>query len=201
VEDLENYSRRNNVIIHGIPIQENENPLDIAVTMSKVVGVDINYKDIDAAHRLPSLKNKVSPPFIMRLINRTVKSQIIINAKNLAKQQKLNASLVGGDPKLRFYYSEHLSKKNQEILNKARCLWNNYIIYTHNGKVMGRPKEGGRRFTIESLDVIEYYKNYNTPGNSDNNLNPGNVAGHQVPPQPGNQNMGIQLSKFQFNSK
>ena len=160
VENLENYSRNNNIVVYGVPIQENEDPLDLAVNLGKVVGYEINSKDIDTAHRLPSKKITQTPPFIMRLVSRTTKSEIMLNAKKCAKKKKLTADLFGGEAGKNIYFNEHLTKKNQDVFAKARCLWDNYIIYTKNGRVMGRPKEGGEKFEIKDIDEIEYYKNY-----------------------------------------
>ncbi len=54
IEDHEIYSRRNNLVFHGVPINVNENPLQVAMNLGRAIDVQNYQNDIDAAHRLPS---------------------------------------------------------------------------------------------------------------------------------------------------
>ncbi len=40
VRDLEAYSRRNNLVVYGILLQEDENPIQLAINIGKIAGID-----------------------------------------------------------------------------------------------------------------------------------------------------------------
>lgn len=82
VEDLSSYSRRNNVVVYGIPIQTDEKPLDLAVEICNVAEVKIMHREIDTAHRLPSrASNGTPPPFIIKLMKCFIKEELIHKIK------------------------------------------------------------------------------------------------------------------------
>ena len=52
-ESLEQYSRRNCLLFHGLPEQENENTNHLIIWfINKKLGVSINEYDLDRSHRL-----------------------------------------------------------------------------------------------------------------------------------------------------
>lgn len=114
-------------MVHGIPIkvnqenQDQENPLVIAMEICKMVGVQAEVSDFDMAHRLPKGKNakvETPPPFIMRLVSRFKKEEIM----NKAKEIKPNAAASGGREEDRVFFNEHLTKRNQIIQKEAKRL-------------------------------------------------------------------------------
>ncbi len=52
LDNLECHTRKNNIIVQGISIQENKNPVKLAIKICKAVDVKIDPNEIDAAHRL-----------------------------------------------------------------------------------------------------------------------------------------------------
>lgn len=151
LDEMESYSRRNNIIIHGIPKKVDENPIEVAIKACDAVGVKLDYQEIDAAHRLPQRKSSMDPPFIIRLVSRFKKEEIMCNART----KKPTAEVFGGDSKLRLFYNDHLTSRNQEIFLSAKVLWNDYLIWNKNGLVYGRSKEpGSARFRIYSTDEV-----------------------------------------------
>lgn len=64
LEELEKYMRRNNVVVYGVPYQNNEKAFQRALDIITGVNVDITPYDIDAAHRLKTRSSTLSPPFI-----------------------------------------------------------------------------------------------------------------------------------------
>lgn len=147
------YSRRNNVVIHGIPIKENEKEMEVAKMIGELVGVSLKEEDIDAAHRLRSTqKNKNAPPFIIKLVSRFKRAELIKKAKEI----KPTAERCGGDPRNKIFYADHLTKKNQEILYQAKKLWEKYYVWTKNGNVLCREKntEGALVKRIKSVQEV-----------------------------------------------
>lgn len=152
VEDSENYSRRNNIVIYGIPEKQDENVIETAVAACEAVEVKIESHEIDAAHRLPQRNKTSSPPFILRLVSRFKKEEIMSKANEI----KPTADKMGGDSKKRLFYNEHLSARNQQIIISAKRIWDEYVVWSRNGLVYGRSKEmGSKRFRIYSIDEID----------------------------------------------
>ncbi len=61
---LENYSRHNIIVVHGIPYTE------VAMNKGNLVGVHLEGRDIDIAHRLKSRNTVLPPPFVIKIVNR-----------------------------------------------------------------------------------------------------------------------------------
>lgn len=56
IDGAEMYLRLQNIVFYGIPKQDDENPLEVAVDIARELGISLNFTDIDTAHRL-RLKN------------------------------------------------------------------------------------------------------------------------------------------------
>ena len=72
VNSLEQYSRKNNVIINGIPYTQDEDIRKVVKNLIHKLGVDINLYNICAAHRLPTRDNK-TPAVIVQFNDNEIK--------------------------------------------------------------------------------------------------------------------------------
>ena len=69
-DNLEQYSRKFNLEIHGIPEQESENAERIVLDLAKCLHVNLEPEDIDIAHRMT--KGNLQPrPIVVRFANNT----------------------------------------------------------------------------------------------------------------------------------
>lgn len=162
VKSLENYSRRNNIVIHGIPYSNEENVMEVAQKAGKLVGVSLEPRDIDIAHRLRSKNEKLPPPFIIKLVNRYKKFEIMAQARKL----KPTAEKIGGEKKTKVFFNDHLTPEAQHILTAAKEISNQVKVWSRNGEVFCQGKEPGCRILkLESLDdvqrIVESYKDNN----------------------------------------
>ncbi len=116
---LEQYSRKNNVLISGIPILQNENVREIVRSMADSMGIPVQEHDLDIVHRLPERNG--SSVIIAKLNSRELKNAIIRSAK----RTKLNSSflkLQQEGENTPVYCEEHLVAENKKILMKAKQL-------------------------------------------------------------------------------
>jgi len=58
VEDLNRYTRKCNLEIHGLPENPGEDPFELICEVAKVLQVKCNPGDLVAAHRIPTKKVK-----------------------------------------------------------------------------------------------------------------------------------------------
>lgn len=138
VEDLAVLTRRNNIVVHGVPIQRNERAGDLAIRLSEIVGMKVWPDEIDIAYRLLTAKNDPAPPFIIRYVSRFLAIEVLHRARIV----KPRADLMGGKSSQKIFYNEHLTKKNAEIWKEARKkLWHTHWLWMSNGKVSCSRKE------------------------------------------------------------
>ena len=63
IDDLEQYSRRNCLVLHGVNESNDENTNEIIIkTFSEELGVEIKEDDLDKSHRLGKPKRKDNKP-------------------------------------------------------------------------------------------------------------------------------------------
>ena len=82
--DNEQYSRRNNIRIRGLPIPDGSNGPELVSTwIGRTLGLpDVTASDIAAAHRLPARTGKLES-VIVRFQNRQVRDRVIKARKSL----------------------------------------------------------------------------------------------------------------------
>ena len=131
VDDLEQYTRREDLVISGIATRyqsyakvarssqnddkneeaSHEEQVSLEVQLLNKLaqyGININPDEISVCHTLGKGGKDNQPPIIIRLISRKTKSFILSQAK------KLKGSNI--------YINEHLTKKNAAIAKEARRL-------------------------------------------------------------------------------
>lgn len=111
---------------------------------------------IDKAHRLRSTqKNKNALPFMIELVSRFKKTESI----KQVKQIKPTAQSYDGNTQNKIFYTDHLTRRNQEILYEARKQGKKYFVWTKNGALMYREqnKEGTKANRIKSIREVEYF--------------------------------------------
>ena len=151
---IEQYTRKNNVIIAGIPLLKNENTGEIVKSCAKAVGVIITEKDIDACHRLSPRDANQSPNIVVRLTRRNLKQDLIRKWKQ--KQPKLCD--IGRRSDSRTYIEEHLSPRNAELYYKARCIRKERevkYLWTSDCNIFARIKDGESVIRITSENDLK----------------------------------------------
>lgn len=153
----EQYSKRNEVILSGIPTQKDENTPALISNICQKVQMTLQPWEVLAAHRLPKRKNG-DIPIIVKFHRRDFKEALI----KKIKQADLKASMFGGKETVKIYANEHLTRDNQKLFQKSReLLYYGYrYVWTRNGNTFVREKEQSPIHKIENEDQInELMKN------------------------------------------
>lgn len=148
-EDVEKYLRCSNLVFYGIPFQAGEDPLQKALDIARAVNVDIESRDVDAAHRLRTRNNASPQPFIIRFVNRWKKDEILAEFKN----QQPMANRWGGDKRVRVYCNEQLTPRNQSIMFEAKKWSELYNVWAYKGQIFCRKKLPGSE-PVQILDIM-----------------------------------------------
>ena len=159
VDELEQYGRRQNLEIVGVPEKEDENTNAIVLEVAKMLDVDIMSSHISTSHRLPKKKassrnNSGSSPIIVRFTSRDIRNQIYANRKKARFVDLKNFSV--SDTK-NIFVNENLTptrkqlfwKTKQEVKNNS---WK--YIWTHNGNVFVKKDDNASITAIKNeLDL------------------------------------------------
>jgi len=154
-DDLNQYQRKHNLEIHGIPERENEDLEVIVEELGKAVEVEIEYSDID--HRLPS---KLKPRLII------VKFKSYNDKSNLYQARwKLRSYVEDPDANLngaqKIYINENLTSTRKRLFAEVRKRAKQYHWHTastKDGNIFVRKEKGGKAQKItRQADLEELY--------------------------------------------
>ena len=139
VDELEQYSRRNCLLLHGVRELEGENKNDIIMkTMKEEIDIDIRQQDLDQKHRVGNTKvckEGKSRPIIIKFFRYYVHSAVDKKKKKVLITERLTAKRVGllqeaqGKYRLRNIWTtdgRNLYKENNRIF-----LYKNKVIKWH----------------------------------------------------------------------
>ncbi len=149
----EQYSRRNNVRIFGLPENVHENCYDVVLDLCGELNIDISRNELDRVHRVGRVLNRSNSytnvadhprPMIVKLIGHQSKLKLIKARKNLK----------GKD----VYIREDLTKVNHALLMfvKKNCV-EKTIVYTVDGVIMARIPGSGKFYRIKTKDDMVTY--------------------------------------------
>ncbi|XP_054260399.1 uncharacterized protein LOC128985051 [Macrosteles quadrilineatus] len=159
VRALEQYSRKNNVEVSGIPETPNEDVMSLVKDVGTALGVEIQEGDISVAHRVPSYKKDRPPPLIIQFSRRVTRDTLLHEFRD---RKKLNARQINpAFPEKSVYVNEHLAPENKLFLKdmKTKCKDIGYqYAWCRDGKFFVRKCENDRCIRIESCEDLNNLK-------------------------------------------
>lgn len=166
-ESLKQYTRINNLEIHGIPVVKNENPNDIVKNLGLALDIQINPSDIDVCHRLPTSKTELPPPLLVKFCSRRKKNELLL-AKKTKKNPLMSVDLGINAATRPIYINEHLTELNKILYSKARELKKSgyKFVWTRDCKIFVRQHENARIHKIQMEEDIKKLTLHNQNANS-----------------------------------
>ncbi|XP_054290533.1 uncharacterized protein LOC129005608 [Macrosteles quadrilineatus] len=160
VRSLEQYTRRSNIEISGIPASPKEDVIKLVKDVGAVIGVSVEESQINAAHRVPSFRSDRAPSLVVQFNARTVRDiwlQKFRENRASATADKVNSAF----PKTSLFVNEHLSPINKLFLSKLKkkCRDIGYaFVWCREGKFFVRKANGEKCIKIENEADIEKLK-------------------------------------------
>ena len=150
--EVEQYSRRENLIISGIPASVTQSQLqDKVIDILDLIGLKIVPEDISACHRLYNSPNSPYPAkVVVRFCNRKVVNACLEHRDDL--QQRAYDQL-----RLNLRIFDSICTKNQETLRICKWLKRENKIHNHyirNGFVKVVNEENGRPWKVCHPDIL-----------------------------------------------
>ena len=151
---LEQYGRRNNLELSGIPDSVDDRDLEkTVVKILKKIDVNVNENDIEACHRIGKSKNGVPKNTIVRFCNRKHSKRALYNRKRLTESNLESIGL----GKNRIFISENLTNYNNMLAYKCRKLKRAKAIhstFTRDGVVTIGIEENGKPKKILHMHTL-----------------------------------------------
>jgi hypothetical protein len=143
---MNQYQRKYNLEIHGIPEDKDEDLEDVVETIAKEVGVEIESVDIDIVHRLPS---KIQPKPIIVKFKHYNDKKLIYEARWKLRHYKGNNDRLNGAQ--RIYINENLTTERKRLFAEVRKRAKQYSwfnVATKDGKIFVKLEKGGKSYKI-----------------------------------------------------
>ena len=128
IEANNQYHRRNNIEIRGIPNDIKDDDLENKVIeILEKIDVNTAVSEIEACHRLPQSKANKSKKTIVRFVNRK-KTELSLKSKK--KLQNINMDTLNLPRDSQLYISENLNRHFQKLAWHCRSLKRNRLIFS-----------------------------------------------------------------------
>jgi len=161
--DVRQYTRRDCLEIHGIPVMDGEDTNKIVQHVGDLLEVYINPdKDISTSHRLPSKTSykgkRQTPGIIVKFTRRDTKDQFY-KARKALKDYTTRSLEYDSDNHI--FINESLTEQNKIIFNECLKFKKEQefkFIWTSNGKTYLRKDQQSRSIVVHSLDELAKLK-------------------------------------------
>ena len=124
INELEQYSRRNCLLLHGVPESDKEDTDALfRSTVAEHLGTDVKVRDINRTHRLgPKRADGSSRPIIAKFARYNVRASVF------REKRKFKGT--------KFLLTESLTKTRVAILNAARDKHGKTNVWTSDGEIL-----------------------------------------------------------------
>ncbi|XP_039298036.1 uncharacterized protein LOC120354688 [Nilaparvata lugens] len=149
IHDLQQYTRKDNVEIVGIPETHGENLLAVMDAVAKSLNVEFKKDDLSIIHRMPTAKGSTS--IVAKFCSRQKKMQWITAARQ--KKGIKTTDVCDKLPPSNVYVNEHLSPYYKGLLGKAKNLKKDKklaYVWVRDCKVFVKKTESSRTKRIMS---------------------------------------------------
>ena len=163
-DDLEQYTRKNSLEIHGVPENLYTSTEDVVIKLGEVLNVPIQSEDIDISHKLYSGKNKPKN-IIVKFISHKKKTALYkkrVELKNVKITQLFpHSTTAAALASERLYINESLTSFRKDLMKEANQMkkmdfWSVYgpwtARFTLRPRLMAHPNESVPRKTSTTYD-------------------------------------------------
>jgi len=154
--DMQQYSRRNNLEIKGVPTSQREDIFFLLESVARALNVPFQRGEVSAAHRVPA-RGQGHPPIIVAFISRQSTDHWLAAARTKRLQTTDISPRWQPAP---VYINSYLTGHNKRILGRAKAMVKDRSLeaaWNARGKVVVRKAEGEpsqRIFFIEDLEKL-----------------------------------------------
>ncbi|XP_026330590.1 uncharacterized protein LOC113238083 [Hyposmocoma kahamanoa] len=147
---------RNDIEIAGVPEENHERSIHLALTVACKLGLNLEERDIVSAERAGPIRHmeevRTRPrPIVVRLARRLHRDQLLAAAR--VRRGTTTMGLGVDSDKHRVHINERLTRTNRQLFYKARgealrAHWK--YVWTRDGKIFARKEHGSSRYRLRS---------------------------------------------------
>lgn len=156
LNDLEQYSRMNNIEIQGIPEKNNESVVKIVESLCQFVDHPIDANAVEAVHRVQTYNVNAPKSIIVRFLSRKARDEVLLAAKVKRSQLGVTGRALpfeGG----RVFINEHLTPENKKLFREVRLAATEKgykYVWINNANILVRKDERSKIKTIKNTDQL-----------------------------------------------
>ncbi|KAK3108416.1 hypothetical protein FSP39_007624 [Pinctada imbricata] len=151
----EQYSRKNNIKIHGVQESQGEDMAEaVSILLADVAKIRLDEADVIALHRVPG-KPRVPRPILVKLKNSNAKAKIMrkrSDVKNAGKGMRL---------------SDDVTKRNSDLIQRLQDHDHIYQAWYFNGGVYAKTTPNGKRIKFKIHNNIDEKVNRRKSGSNE----------------------------------
>ena len=124
IDDLEQYSRRNCLLLHGVKETDDESTDDITIkTLREEIGVEVREEDLDRTHRIGkgNRNDGRARPIIIKFARYAVRKTVYDNKKKLKGKN--------------FLITESLTENRVKVLKATQAKYGLSNVWTSDGRI------------------------------------------------------------------
>ena len=149
IDEVEQYSRRDNIVAHGLKEDDGENTNDVVIAVAAAAGVPLTNGDISTSHRegRPGNARGGKPrPIVVRFARRDTRTGFLRNNKKLKGHTVYNGVFLG----------EQLSSMRAKLLHAVKNDEDTARTWTIDAKIFCTKcaDPDGKRYVLNSPDDL-----------------------------------------------
>ncbi|XP_039287363.1 uncharacterized protein LOC120352021 [Nilaparvata lugens] len=160
VRSLEQYTRRSNIEISGVPATPKEEVIKLVMDVGAAIDVAVEESHINAAHRVAGFRNDRAPSLIVQFTHRAIRDQWI--KKYRENKESITAYNINpAFKRSKVYINEHLAPVNKVFLAKLKAKYRAVrikYVWCHEGKFFIRRSDGEKCQKVMSGSDIDNLK-------------------------------------------
>lgn len=140
--DCEQYSRKNSIEIHGIPVEKNENVFSVVKKVGVALDVNIDESMVDACHRLGNKTHGNGPPGIIVKFVRRLDAEEVLRKRRIKRNLTTRHMDMPSD--IAVYINESLCPTMRILHARVRALKKERglkYVWVRGGKIFVRKEE------------------------------------------------------------
>lgn len=159
LDKLERLSLEKDLIITGVPVENDDNPIGIIGEICAALNCNLNQRDFSAVYRLKSNRTstnaKQSVPIVAKLYDNWAKHELM---SCYFKRMNLSLKDIGFKSTSRIFINENLTQSNREIFklaSEAKKAGHIVKFFTRNGLVHVLRSENAKPICIHHTGELE----------------------------------------------
>lgn len=158
MDDIEQYSRRDTIEIHGIPVEKGEQVLEVVKSVGRALDLTINDTMVSACHRLRGRDGTGKPPGIIVKMARRMDAEAVLQRRRVKRNLSTHHLGRTSSPAEVIYVNESLCPGRRRLLNAARERKREKqytYLWIRGGKILMRKADGEPVKVIATLADLD----------------------------------------------